>query len=58
MLVNRMAKTIAKFDLKNIQEIYMEIMNNYPKYGERFLYFLFFCQNLDPDIDLEATLKL
>ena len=27
-------------------------------YGQRFLYFLAACQYLDPDIDLEATLKL
>ena len=53
-----MAKTIATIDLKNIHEIYLEIKNNYPKYGERFLYFLAACQYLDPDIDLEATLKL
>ena len=30
--------------------------NNYPKYGEWFLYFLGACQFLD--IDLEATLRL
>ena len=53
-----MAKTIATIDLKNIHEIYLEIKNNCPKYGERFLYFLAACQCLDPDIDLEATLKL
>ena len=53
-----MANTIATIDLKNIHEIYLEIKNNYPKYGERFLYFPAACQYLDPDIDLEATLKL
>ena len=53
-----MAKTIATIDLKIIYEIYLEIKNNYPEYGERFLYFLAACQHLDPDIDLEATLKL
>ena len=53
-----MTKSIATIDLKNIHEIYLEIMNNYPKYGEMFLYFLAACQYLDPDIDLEATLKL
>ena len=53
-----MAKTIANIDLKNIHEIYMEIKNIYPKYGETILYFPAACQFLDPDIDLEATLKL
>ena len=52
-----MVKTRATIDLKNIHEIYLEIKNNYPKYGERFLYFLAACQYLDPDIDLEATWK-
>ena len=53
-----MAKTIATINLKNIHEIYLEIKNNYPKYVERFLYFLAACQYLDPDIVLEGTLKL
>ena len=53
-----MAKTIATIDLKNNHEIYLEIKNNYPKYCESFLYFLAACQYLDPDIDLEAALKL
>ena len=52
-----MVKTRATIDLKNIHEIYLEIKNNYPKYGERSLHFLAACQYLDPDIDLEATLK-
>ena len=53
-----MTKTKATIDLINIREIYLEIKNNYPKYGERFRYFLAACQYLDPDIDLEAILKL
>ena len=52
-----MAKTIATIDLKNIYEIYLETKNSYPKYGEKFLYFLAACQYLDPDIDLDAILK-
>ena len=53
-----MAKTIATIDPKKIHEIYLEMRNNYPKYGEWFPYFLCACQFLDLDIDLEATLKL
>ena len=53
-----MDKTIATIDLRSIHEIYLEIKKNYPKYGERFLYFLTACQCLDPDIDLEAILEL
>ena len=53
-----MAKTMATIDLKIIHEIYLEIKNNYPKYGERFLYFLAACRYLDPYIDLGTTLKL
>ena len=53
-----MTKTIATIDLKNIHEIYLEIKNNYPKYDEWSPYFLAACQYLDPDIDLQATLKL
>ena len=53
-----MTKTIATIDLKNFYEIYLEIKNNYPKYGERFLIFLAACQYFDPDLDLMATLKL
>ena len=53
-----MAKTIATIDLRTIHEIYLENRYNYPKYGEKFLYFLAAGQYLDPDIDLEATLKL
>ena len=53
-----MAKTIATIDLKKILEFYLEIKNNYQKYSEMFLYFLAACQYLDPDIDLEAPLKL
>ena len=49
---------IGTIDLKNIHDIFLEIKKYYPKYGERFLYFLAACQYLDPDIDLEVTLKL
>ena len=53
-----MTKTIATIDQKTVLEIYLEIKNILEKYGERFLYFLAACQYLDPDIDLETTLKL
>ena len=56
--MKKMAKTIATIDLEKIHEIYLHIKNNYPKYGQRILFFLAACQYLDPDIDLEATLKL
>ena len=52
------AKTIATIDLENIPEFYLQIKNNYPKYGESFLYFLAACQYLDPDNDMGPTLKL
>ena len=52
-----MAKTIATTDLQNIHENYLEIKNNYPKYGEACLYFLAACKYLDLDFDLEATMK-
>ena len=53
-----MAKRIATIDLKNILEIYLLTRKNYPKYGERFLYFIAACLYLNPEINLEQTLKL
>ena len=53
-----MAQTIATIDVKNIHEIYLQIKNHCPIYGQRFLYFLAACQYFDPDNDLEAALKL
>ena len=50
--------TIAMVDLKNIHEIYDQIKLDYPKYSERFVYFLAACLYLDPDINLEIVLKL
>ena len=50
--------TIATVDLMSIQETYKETKKEYSQYGERFVYFLATCLHLDPEIDLDISLKL
>ena len=50
--------TIATLDLKNIQELYLEVKKEYSGYSERYLYFLATCFYLDPDLDLDIALNL
>ena len=52
------ATTIATVDLKAIRENYQELKKVYHQYGERFLYFLATCLNLDPDLDFDIAMKL
>ena len=53
-----MATTIATVELKTIHEFYNLIKTDYPEHNERFLYFLATCLRLDPDVNLEISLKL
>ena len=53
-----MASTIATIDIKSIHKNYLLLKENYPDYGERFVYFFATCLHLDPNIDLDIALKL
>ena len=52
------ASTIATVDIKGIHENYLFLKENYPDYGEEFVYFLATCLHLDSNIDLDIALKL
>ena len=53
-----MASTIATVDKKIIHKNYLFLKENYPEYGERFVYFSATCLHLDPNNDHDIALKL
>ena len=49
----KMTPTIVAIDIKNIHQIYLDTKMEYPKYNERFQYFLVACHYIDLDLAIK-----